>query len=171
MDDLRTLGRESLDETFSSLAGNLYRAFYANPANFTRTTFERGPIPSAVVGEGAGPIREAVLSMEKDLRLAVTRISGLLTRSTKEYPWPKSIGRFGDALSVTDAYVAWFSKAVDEQPISGPLKAAAQTEIQSEYAKYRPKLLTMAQGLDESQHLAEALNAFEGGLQIGRAHV
>lgn len=168
VDDLRVLGRRESDDGLVALANGMYRSFYANPANYTRTTFLKGPIPNAIVGEGEAPIRGAVVSMDKDLRVAVEEFTKLLGASRRQFHWPSALPKLAPALGITDQYAEWLITSLQSLKIAGTMKAVAELQIREQYKKYRPILAAFAAGIDGAKSMREALNAVQRGTkQLG----
>lgn len=165
IDSLQMLSALTRDEQVGGLARSLYESFYANEDNFTRTTLSQSVVSLAIVGEGEPIIRKETAILEKDLKETVQKMSALLRKSSGSYPWPKKLKNLEDSIEILDHYVDWLAKQVPALKLSRTMELSSIGGIQGEYAKFRPKLVSMINGLNQSRTLAQSLSAVKSALK------
>ncbi|MGZ3737040.1 MAG: hypothetical protein ACXVC0_18865, partial [Bdellovibrionota bacterium] len=160
--DLRELAKRESDDSLLAKAAALYGAYYSNPAIFTHTTFLESPLPAAMAGEGEAPVHEGVNQISAELKAAVAGFSAVLTNGS--YLWPRALPELGAAITALDGYVTFLTDQTQAMPISGLMKAAAQMQIQSQYAKLRPTLQKLVQGLEGARSTSQTVLALKHGV-------
>lgn len=157
VDSIQGLSEQTKDDQIAGLARSLYEGFYANESNYTRTKFEDSLLTKAIVGEGEPEVRKQGALMDKELRNLVAKLSPMLLRSQKTFPWPKRLGDLSEAVETTDQYVAWLTEQIPTLQISHAMQRNTVVALRGQYEKMRPVLLSLVNGMKRSRRLKESL--------------